>query len=85
MSGILNRTIYFERLSNGALRQMEFALVNTSLGAMVEPVPVPGLGGSLPAVTTDNLDGAADHIEIVERAEILSTQFTSGLQSPRTF
>jgi hypothetical protein len=36
-SPILNREVFYERLRDGSFRMLDWALVNTTLGTMVEP------------------------------------------------
>lgn len=84
MAGITDRTLFNEKLSNGQLRQCEFALVNTDLGAMVEPVPVAGVGQGIPnAPATVDDQYTANRVETINRDEFLGGQLTSGLQTPR--
>lgn len=91
MPGITGRTALFTRLRTGRLRRLDFNLVNTDLGAMVEPnqsIPGFGVGAGTPSVVGDTpndglTDNAVDEILIVNEDEILSQIFTSGLQTPR--
>lgn len=86
MPGILTRTAFYEKLSTGQLRQMDFYLVNTDLGAMIEPAQVPGLGTEgVRTVSTDPLDGVIDDIYVGRRAEILRDMLVTGLQTPRLY
>lgn len=68
---ILSRDAFFARLpNNGGLRDLDYCLVNTSLGAMIEPTPIhrvpPG------AVGVDVYDAA-----VTRRTELDETQFYS--------
>lgn len=94
MSGILNRTVLFGRLPNGTLRRLDFNLINTDLGAMVEPnqstpnnkgegVGAPSIVGDTPA---DSLsDNAFNEWLLVNEDEIVGNLMTSGLQTPRLY
>lgn len=91
MPGITGRTALFSRLPNRRLRRLDFNLVNTDLGAMVEPnYAIPGFGvgaGVLSVVGDTPADGLSDNtfdeFLIVSEEEILANLFTSGLQTPR--
>lgn len=50
---ITTRTILFQRLASGSLIRLPWNLVNTSLGAMVEPVSVAWLDPDQKAGLTD--------------------------------
>ena len=91
MPGITGRTALFSRLGNGRLRRLEFNLVNTSLGTMVEPnqsIPGFGVGAGSPSIVGDTpadglSDNAFDEFLIVNETEITGQLMTSGLQTPR--
>ncbi len=93
MPGITKRTALFTRMPNGKLRRLDFNLVDTDLGAMIEPnSAIAGLGAGAGVVSVDGMtpndplqDFAFDDIMIVGEGEILATIGTSGLQSPRLY
>lgn len=95
MSGILNRTAFFGKLPNGTSRRLPFNLINSDLGAMVEPSnSEPGSAGgngyNAPSVVGDSpADGLSDNavtdIQFVKEDEILPLIGTQGLQTPRLY
>ena len=81
---ITNRQRYFEKLRDGSYRDLEFNLVNTELGAMIEPVSICRVQeGNVQNV--DAVDASFDGRTEIRRAEILNMFGTSGLQSPTDY
>lgn len=67
---ITDREIFMEKLPDGTMRRMDFNLVNTSLGAMVEPRNVLRTDGGDTA--DDNRDDDSfNRVTTGRRAEIL--------------
>lgn len=94
MSGITRRTALFAKTGNCRYRRLDFNLVNTDLGQMVEPnqsIPGFGVGAGVPSVVgyTPADPGPADDtfydFIIVNEDEVLGVIFTSGLQTPRLY
>lgn len=91
MPGVTRRTALFARWPNGRLHRLDFNLVNTDIGAMVEPnqsIPGFGVGAGTPSIVGDTppdglSDNAFDDFLIVNEDEVLGQIFTSGLQTPR--
>lgn len=78
---ILRRTYYFARNLDGSFRQLPWGLVNTSLGAMAEPVPVSSqdwLTQSGGLAQLDQLDDSFNHFLEVDEASMLSVLGTYG-------
>lgn len=79
---IQTREIYAERLPDGSLRPLEFALVGTSLGAMVEPRPVMTLGNF--SAAEDPADESFDRMVIGRREDVIGDilYVTGGFNTP---
>lgn len=83
---ILNRETFYDRLGDGTFRDLDWNLVNTELGAMVEPrTLMSGLAGARGIVHTDLKD-----ISFNKRSELDEDAFyrlmgTGGRQIPVDF
>lgn len=89
MSGIIKRTVFYEKGSGGEFRFHDFALVNTEIGAMVELMqPISERkAADTPFRNYDAADEMArvDEIkELVMAGEILGERVTWGTASPKT-
>ena len=86
---ILDREVFLEQLPDGTLRELDFAVVNTTLGAGVEPRPVERAGVHS-AAAADGFDEKFENTvnrftTIRNDGSIEVLQLTNGLQTPRTW
>lgn len=65
---ILSRTALYERLRDGSLRHLEFNVVETSLGTMLEPRTLIRANGAM--VNEDPYDSSFSNIRIIDGAEV---------------
>jgi|LAHU01.1.fsa_nt_gb hypothetical protein len=80
-SPIINREIFYDTNKDGSIRFLDFALVNTELGAMVEMLSkVTGLGDSIAAV--DLIDAGATRVSPMDEDQFYSRMGTYGHQFP---
>lgn len=79
---ILTRSLLYEQLRDGSLRMLDFALVGTSLGAMLEPRSLIRPGGAI--VNEDPYDTSFTDIKFVDGTQIAALQLQSE-QWPKTF
>ncbi len=80
---ILSRTLCLARLRDGTLRLLDFQLVTTSLGGMIEPRPVSRACGS--SMNEDPYDSAYTDIVVLDGAGIAAVPGIDDVQWPRTF
>jgi hypothetical protein len=81
---ILSRTMLFARLRDGTLRHLDFNLVGTSLGAMLEPRTLIRANGAM--VNEDVYDSNFTDFQILDGAgEALLVPCGLSSQWPKTF
>lgn len=81
---ILSRTALFDTLRDGSLRRLDWNLVNTSLGAMLEPVTLYRDGGTMK--NDDVYDSAFTDVKVIGGTDVaLLTQCGLSSQWPRVF
>ncbi len=83
-SPILYREVFFDKLRDGTLRDLEWALVNTSRGAMVESRPVMGLSYGK-VVNVDPYDTSYNKRSQMDENKFYSLTGTGGQQLPKVF
>lgn len=75
---ILSREAYYTKLpNNGGFADLDFCLVNTSLGAMIEPVSIQKIEPKMPAV--DVYDAAFTSLKEMNADEVYRLFNISGL------
>ena len=80
---ILSRTLLYRRLPRGGgYELLDWCIVNTTLGAMVEPRTIMRNGGDIK--NTDVFDAAFTDIQLVDDAALASLGF-AGTQWPRVY
>ena len=79
---ILTRTLLYERLRDGSFALLDFCLVNTTLGTMIEPRPLIKASGKM--VNEDVYDSAFTDIQEATPSLVNAVQF-SGSQWPRVY
>lgn len=79
---ILRRTLLYERLRDGSFRLLDFAIVNTSLGAMIEPRTLFRPGGGM--VNEDVYDSSFTDLLEATPGVLASVGF-GGEQWPKQF
>lgn len=78
---ILSRELFYDKNRDGTYRDLDFCLVNTSLGAMVEPVPKRWVNDG--AITDiDVLDVSFNRRTEMDETTMFSVLGTAGLQLP---
>jgi hypothetical protein len=79
---ILNREAFYETLVDGTIRLLDFCLVNTSLGAMVEPraTNLLSLGQGIAAVSV--YDASISKLSPMQSDEFYKLTGFSGRQIP---
>lgn len=81
---VLSRELFFDRLPDGTYRDLDWALVNTSLGAMVEPVCLSYAG--LNRITQiDQRDMSFTSRRELDEDQMFSLLGTAGQQLPADF
>lgn len=78
---ILNREAFYDRLSDGTFRDLDWNLVNTSLGAMVEPRQVVLVDGGKVA-QRDLKDASFNSRREFDEDKLFSLMGTAGHQLP---
>lgn len=61
-SPILSREIFYDVLNDGSFRELDFALVNTSLGAMIESRSIASVPASGKITQVDAVDASFNRI-----------------------
>lgn len=88
-SPILDRELFVERLSDGSLKLLDFALVNTTLGGGIEPraharCPQPSVTGPDIGGGDAKFEESFNRVsEIRDNGSIEALQLTSGLNTPK--
>jgi hypothetical protein len=79
---ILNREAFYETLGDGTIRFLDFCLVDTSLGTMVEPraTSLISMGQSIAAVSV--YDGSISKLSPMQSDEFYKLTGFSGRQMP---
>jgi len=80
---ITSRTMLFERLRDGTFRHLDFNLVNTSLGAMIEPRTLIRANGAMR--NEDVYESAFTDWLVLDGATIGQFGLTACNQWPRVF
>lgn len=80
---VLSREIFYERLPRGGFRMLDFALVNTTLGAMIEPRPVLFNGGKTTNADVD--DYGFDRISELDKDQSVRLYGFALTQRPTAF
>lgn len=83
-SPILSREIFYERLKDGSYRDLDWALVNTSLGAMVEPRPLIRFNSSK-VLNVDLVDNSYNRRTELAEDEFYKLHGVNGRQLPVDF
>lgn len=81
---ILNREIFFEKLNDGSMRLLDWAVVNTPLGAMVEPRQLASIGNGK-VVQVDVVDTSFTKMSEMDEDAFYSLTGTGGRQVPVDF
>ena len=77
-SPILSREVFLTRLNDGSLRELDWALVNTDLGGMVEPRPRVNFYD--PSLQVDIVDASYTRSVEIKEDEFNSLMGTYGRQ-----
>lgn len=80
---ILSRDLLYDTLRDGSIRLLDWCLVNTSLGGMVEPRQLNFNGGSVG--TIDALDASYTRLTPMKDDQLNALLGTSGRQLPVDF
>ena len=81
---ILNRELFYTRLRDGSYRDLDWQLVNTSLGAMVEPRQIVGIDRQK-VVQRDVYDSSFTRRTEFNEDQFFSLMGTAGQQVPVDF
>lgn len=86
-SPVLDRTIFYDTLNDGTLRLLEWNLVNTTLGQMIEPRNLSSVGiGASRVVQIDEKDLVNfNRILPFDEDQFFATFLTGGQQLPRDY
>jgi hypothetical protein len=83
-SPILSREVFFDKLSDGTLRLLDWSIVNTSLGIMVESRNHMICGSGMnPVTNVDMVDASWNKISQVDEGMFFDLFNTSGYQYPK--
>ena len=82
---ILNRECFYDTLGDGTLRFLDFCLVNTELGAMVEPRSLLGAQFSQGLAHVDLRDASFNKMSAMKEDEFYQLTNHSGRQIPVDF
>ena len=80
---VLDRTLYYFRLRDGTFRLCPWALVNTSIGALMEAVPTRREGGNI--TNEDVYDSSFNRILEINGDQLVTLLGCSGEQWPVDF
>lgn len=81
---ILNREAFYSKLRDGSFRDLDWNLVNTSLGAMVEPRQLRRVDGGK-VVHQDVYDNSFNRRTEFDENQMATLMGTAGLQLPVDF
>jgi hypothetical protein len=80
---ILNRTLLYERLRDGTIHLLDFQIVGTSLGTMIEPRCLTRQTGAV--ANSDPYENGYDDIREVNKDSMFSSLGFGGSQWPRNW
>lgn len=80
-SPILDREVFYDKLNDGTFRELEFALVNTSLGAMIEPRPCAMISATGKITPVDVVDASFNRMTQMDEDAMQRLTGFSGRQT----
>ena len=82
---ILDRTVFYDTLNDGTLRTLDFCLVNTSLGAMVESRSIAAVPSNGKVTQVDAVDASFNRITQMDENDFYKLTGVNGRQLLQDF